>query len=68
MDAMQAQMQQMRSAKTPAERQAAMQAHTQTMQAHMESMQNMGCCDGMTGGHMHGGMMDGDCMGRHSQE
>jgi len=63
METMQSQMHQMRNARTPEERQAAMQAHMQTMQGHMQSMQQMGCCQGMGDGHMQGGMMmDGDCM------
>jgi hypothetical protein len=64
MQAMQTQMQQIMGAKTPEERQAAMNAHMSTMQDHMQSMNQMGCCgqNGMMGGHMQGGMMMGDCM------
>ena len=64
MQAMQTQMQQIMDAKTPEERQAAMNAHVSTMQDHMQSMNQMGCCgqNGMMGGHMQGGMMMGECM------
>jgi hypothetical protein len=64
MQTMQAQMNGMMKAKTPEERQSAMQAHWATMQEHMKSMDQMGCCghDGMMGEHMQGGMMMCDCI------
>lgn len=50
---MQQQMQQIREAKTPGERQQLMEAHRLTMQGFMQNMQNM------RGGMMQGGMMHG---------